>query len=36
MDFTEIGWEGVDWILLVQERQQWQALMDTVIKVWIL
>jgi len=23
MDLREIGWEGVDWIHLVQDRGQW-------------
>jgi hypothetical protein len=25
-DLREIGWEGVDWIHLVQDRDQWWAL----------
>jgi hypothetical protein len=25
-DFREIGWEVVDWILLAQDRDQWQVL----------
>lgn len=25
MEITEIGWEGVGWINLSQEREQWQA-----------
>jgi hypothetical protein len=33
---TEIGWEGVDWIQLAQERVQWQALVNTVINLRIL
>jgi hypothetical protein len=27
MDFTEIGCEDMDWIHLVQDRVQWQALL---------
>jgi hypothetical protein len=26
MDLREIGWEGVAWINLAQNRDQWQAL----------
>jgi hypothetical protein len=31
MDFREIEWEGVDWIHLAQDRDQWWALVNTVI-----
>jgi hypothetical protein len=30
MDLQEIGWEGVDWMHLAQDRDQWQALVNTV------
>jgi hypothetical protein len=34
MDLRETGWwEGVDWIHLSQDRDQWRALMNTVIKL---
>jgi hypothetical protein len=26
MDLGEIGWDGVDWIELAQDRDQWRAL----------
>jgi hypothetical protein len=29
----EIGWEGVDWIHLAQDRDQWQALVNMVINL---
>jgi hypothetical protein len=29
MDLREIGWDGVDWIELTQDRDQWRALVDT-------
>jgi hypothetical protein len=29
MDLREIGWEIVDWSHLAQERDQWQALVNT-------
>jgi hypothetical protein len=31
MDFREIGWNGMDWIELVQDRDQWRALVNTVL-----
>jgi hypothetical protein len=37
MDLREIGWEGVDWINTAQYRDQWRALVNTVlssIKCW--
>jgi hypothetical protein len=33
MDLTEIGWDGVDWIDLVQDRDQWRALVNTLINL---
>jgi hypothetical protein len=29
MDFTEIGWGGMDWIELDQDRDKWRALVNT-------
>jgi hypothetical protein len=26
MDLREIGWDGMDWIVLAQDRDQWRAL----------
>jgi hypothetical protein len=31
MDLREIGWDGVDWIELAQDRDQWRALVNSVI-----
>jgi hypothetical protein len=31
MDLREIGWEGVDWIHLAQDRDQGRALVNTVL-----
>jgi len=36
MDLTEIGWEGVNWMPLAQDRNQWQALVNTVMNLPIL
>jgi hypothetical protein len=33
MDLREIGWGGMDLIDLVQGRDQWRALVNTVIKL---
>jgi hypothetical protein len=31
MDLGEIGWDGMDWIDLAQDRGQWTALVNTVM-----
>jgi hypothetical protein len=35
MDFREIGWDGMDWIDLAQDRDQWWALVNTVMNLRI-
>jgi hypothetical protein len=35
VDLGEIGWEGVDGILLAQDRNQWRAVVNTVMKLWV-
>jgi hypothetical protein len=35
MDLREIGWEGVDWIYLTQARDQWWALVNTIMNLRI-
>jgi hypothetical protein len=32
MDLREIGWVGTDWIDLAQDRDQWSALVNMVMK----
>jgi hypothetical protein len=29
MDLRETGWDGMDWIDLAQDRDQWRALVNT-------
>jgi hypothetical protein len=31
IDLREIGWNGLDWIDLDQDRDQWRALVNTVM-----
>jgi hypothetical protein len=31
----EIGWDGIDWIDLAQDRGQWRALVSVVINLWV-
>jgi hypothetical protein len=33
MDLREIGWDGVDWIDMAQDRDQWMALVNTVLNL---
>jgi hypothetical protein len=33
MDLKEIGWGDMDWIDLAQDRDQWRALVNTVMKL---
>jgi hypothetical protein len=33
MDLGEIGWDGVDWINMAQNRDQWRALVNTVLNL---
>jgi hypothetical protein len=33
MDLKEIGWEGVDWIGMAQDRGQWWVVVSTVMNL---
>jgi hypothetical protein len=33
IDLGEIGWDGRDWIELAQDRDQWRALVNTVMNL---
>jgi hypothetical protein len=35
MDLTEIGWQGVDWMHLAQDRNQWQAVANIVVNLQV-
>jgi hypothetical protein len=35
IDLKEIGWEGMDWIDLAQDRDQWRALVNTVMNILV-
>jgi hypothetical protein len=33
IDLRQIGWDGMDWIELAQDRDQWRALINTVMNL---
>jgi hypothetical protein len=33
MDLRDIGWDGMDWIDLAQDRDQWRALVNMVMNL---
>jgi hypothetical protein len=33
IDFRELGWDGMDWIDLAQDRDQWRAVVNTVMNL---
>jgi hypothetical protein len=35
MDFEEVGWGGMDWIDMAQERDRWRALVNAVMNLQI-
>jgi hypothetical protein len=36
MDLKEIGWDGVDWIDMARDRDQWRALVSTILNLRVL
>jgi hypothetical protein len=34
-DLREIGWDGMDWIELAQDRDKWRALVNTVMNLLV-
>jgi hypothetical protein len=35
MDLREIRWDSMDWIEVAQDRDQWRALVNTVLNLWV-
>jgi hypothetical protein len=35
MDLREIGWDGVDWFDMPQDRDQWRALVNMVLNLQV-
>jgi hypothetical protein len=35
MDLRKIGWGGMDWTNLAQDRDQWRAIVDTVMNLQV-
>jgi hypothetical protein len=35
MDLREIGWDDMDWLALAQDRNQWRALVNTVMNLQV-
>jgi hypothetical protein len=33
MDLREIGWDGMNWIDLAEDRGQWRSLVNTLMKL---
>jgi hypothetical protein len=36
MDFQEVGWGGMDWIDVAQDRDRWRALVSAVMNLRVL
>jgi hypothetical protein len=36
MDLREVGWDGMDWIDLAQDRDRWRALVNAIMNLWVL
>jgi hypothetical protein len=35
MDLEDVGWDGMDWMDLAQDREHWRALVIAVMKLWV-
>jgi hypothetical protein len=36
IDLPDVGWRGMDWIDLAQDRDRWRALVIWLINLWVL
>jgi hypothetical protein len=35
MDLQEVGWGGMDWIDMAQDRDRWRDLVSAVMNLWV-
>jgi hypothetical protein len=35
IDLQEVGWWGMDWTDLAQDRERWQKLVNVVMNIWV-
>jgi hypothetical protein len=35
VDIREIGWGGMNWIILIQDRDQWRAVVNTIMNLLV-
>jgi hypothetical protein len=35
MDLQEVGWEGMEWIDMAQDRDRWRALVNAVMNLQV-
>jgi hypothetical protein len=35
MDLREVGWGDADWTGLAQDRDNWRALLDVLMNLWV-
>jgi hypothetical protein len=35
MDLREIGWDGMDWMVLAEDRDQWKAFVKMIMNLCV-
>jgi hypothetical protein len=35
MDLGKMGWKGLDWMHLAQDKEQWPAVVNTAMNIWV-